>query len=170
MSASEAKIAPPEGPPFGAIAHHSTVMKETDAGGEVQDAEAPKNWPTEDPPPDGGLQAWLMVLGAWCSLFCTFGWINSTSTLSNVHPTIFKYSINSFLLYQVLESSKVTTRRFFFPNTPRVPSHGSHHFKSSSCLQWWANQQIEMTIYSGKFQQLTIYFISLGTYRRPTLR
>lgn len=27
--------------------------------------------------PDGGLVAWLVVLGAWCTLFCSFGWINS---------------------------------------------------------------------------------------------
>lgn len=27
--------------------------------------------------PDGGLQAWLVVLGAWCSSFCSYGWINS---------------------------------------------------------------------------------------------
>jgi len=31
-----------------------------------------------DGPPDGGLRAWLVVLGAWCSMFCTYGWINST--------------------------------------------------------------------------------------------
>lgn len=27
--------------------------------------------------PDGGLEAWLVVLGAWCTSFCSFGWINS---------------------------------------------------------------------------------------------
>ncbi|KAH8773683.1 riboflavin transporter MCH5 [Diaporthe sp. PMI_573] len=26
--------------------------------------------------PDGGLQAWLVVFGGWCGLFCTFGFIN----------------------------------------------------------------------------------------------
>lgn len=26
--------------------------------------------------PDGGLEAWLVVLGGWCCLFCSFGWIN----------------------------------------------------------------------------------------------
>lgn len=29
------------------------------------------------PAPDGGLEAWLVVLGAWCSSFCSYGWINS---------------------------------------------------------------------------------------------
>lgn len=27
-------------------------------------------------PPDGGWQAWLVVMGAFCSLFVSFGWIN----------------------------------------------------------------------------------------------
>lgn len=27
--------------------------------------------------PDGGTTAWLVVLGAWCTSFCSFGWINS---------------------------------------------------------------------------------------------
>ena len=26
--------------------------------------------------PDGGLKAWLCVLGGFCTLFCSFGWIN----------------------------------------------------------------------------------------------
>jgi hypothetical protein len=28
--------------------------------------------------PEGGTTAWLVVLGAWCISFCSFGWINST--------------------------------------------------------------------------------------------
>lgn len=31
---------------------------------------------------DRGLTAWLVVLGAWCSSFCSYGWINSKFTLS----------------------------------------------------------------------------------------
>lgn len=27
--------------------------------------------------PDGGLSAWLCVVGGWCCLFCSFGWINA---------------------------------------------------------------------------------------------
>ena len=26
--------------------------------------------------PDGGLEAWLVVLGGFCAIFCSFGWIN----------------------------------------------------------------------------------------------
>lgn len=32
-------------------------------------------------PPDGGREAWLVILGNWCTMFCSFGWINSMSTL-----------------------------------------------------------------------------------------
>ena len=32
-----------------------------------------------DAPPDGGTTAWLVVLGAWCVSFCSYGWINSES-------------------------------------------------------------------------------------------
>ncbi|KIX04843.1 uncharacterized protein Z518_05714 [Rhinocladiella mackenziei CBS 650.93] len=31
--------------------------------------------------PDGGLVAWLVVLGAWCTSFCSFGWLNSATSL-----------------------------------------------------------------------------------------
>lgn len=28
--------------------------------------------------PDGGLTAWSVILGLWCTAFCSFGWLNST--------------------------------------------------------------------------------------------
>jgi hypothetical protein len=34
-------------------------------------------------PPDGGLTAWLVVVGAWCTSFCSFGWVNSKFTYPN---------------------------------------------------------------------------------------
>lgn len=33
-------------------------------------------WPVGDCP-NGGTTAWLVVLGAWCTSFCSFGWVNS---------------------------------------------------------------------------------------------
>ncbi|CAI4214667.1 unnamed protein product [Parascedosporium putredinis] len=50
---------------------------ESDATSIRSGAEAPV--PTGPPPmdfPDGGTEAWLVVLGGWCSLFCTFGLVN----------------------------------------------------------------------------------------------
>jgi hypothetical protein len=44
----------------------------------TEKAETPSNtlaW--GDDAPDGGVAAWLCVLGAWCTSFCSFGWINS---------------------------------------------------------------------------------------------
>ncbi|PTB62409.1 MFS general substrate transporter [Trichoderma citrinoviride] len=41
--------------------------------GDSKGAPAP---PHADAYPDGGLEAWLAVLGGWCAMFCTFGLIN----------------------------------------------------------------------------------------------
>ncbi|KAJ5425657.1 Major facilitator superfamily domain general substrate transporter [Penicillium sp. CMV-2018d] len=38
--------------------------------------------------PDGGLAAWSVVLGSWCVLFCTFGWINSVGVFQNYYQSI----------------------------------------------------------------------------------
>lgn len=38
-----------------------------------------KALPEDEPansPPEGGLKAWLAVMGAFCALFVSFGWIN----------------------------------------------------------------------------------------------
>lgn len=34
------------------------------------------NWPANNAP-DGGRDAWLCVLGTWCTSICAFGWLNS---------------------------------------------------------------------------------------------
>lgn len=46
---------------------------------EKQDAVADAT-PAPGPPPDGGLKAWSTVLGAFCGLFVSFGWINCELT------------------------------------------------------------------------------------------
>ncbi len=35
--------------------------------------------------PDGGLKAWSVVLGAWCCLFTSFGWINCIGVFQNYY-------------------------------------------------------------------------------------
>ena len=47
------------------------VLHDNDA----EKATQPK--PPGNDAPDGGTLAWLVVLGAWCASFCTFGWLNS---------------------------------------------------------------------------------------------
>lgn len=37
--------------------------------------------------PDGGLIAWGVILGLWCTAFCSFGWLSSTFT----HPYMVHY-------------------------------------------------------------------------------
>lgn len=111
-------------------------MEKSDAGFEAQDIEAPKKWSSEDSPPDGGLQAWLMVLGAWCALFCTFGWINSASTYQMMFELFEDALLTPSIMLQVLDNSKATMKQFFSQSTPRVRLHGSPRFRSSLCLQW----------------------------------
>ncbi|EXJ79035.1 hypothetical protein A1O3_08536 [Capronia epimyces CBS 606.96] len=35
--------------------------------------------------PDGGLAAWLVVLGVWCTSFCSFGWLNSVGVFQEYY-------------------------------------------------------------------------------------
>lgn len=37
--------------------------------------------------PDGGTKAWLCVLGGFCTLFCSFGWINCIGVFQNYYQT-----------------------------------------------------------------------------------
>ncbi|KAL5360191.1 hypothetical protein BJX96DRAFT_175060 [Aspergillus floccosus] len=37
--------------------------------------------------PDGGLQAWLVVAGAFCCVFCRFGWINCIGVFQSYYET-----------------------------------------------------------------------------------
>ncbi|EPS41600.1 hypothetical protein H072_4486 [Dactylellina haptotyla CBS 200.50] len=58
------------------------VKKDLDEGTTVEDAEPIGDAEKQAPPPtitfpDGGLQAWLVVLGAAIALFCSFGYVNA---------------------------------------------------------------------------------------------
>ncbi|KAL7793874.1 major facilitator superfamily domain-containing protein [Trichoderma ceciliae] len=62
------------------------VLKEDEAG-----YQPPALAPTGDAPPNGGLRAWLVVVGAWCTSFCSFGWINSVGVFQDYYQaTILK--------------------------------------------------------------------------------
>ena len=47
------------------------------SNGDDSEKAAPPPKPPGSDAPDGGAVAWLVVLGAWCTSFCSFGWLNS---------------------------------------------------------------------------------------------
>ncbi|KAL7787307.1 monocarboxylate permease-like protein [Trichoderma afarasin] len=57
-------------------------LQQRDATADVEKApsqQQPQGASTEPdfgPPPDGGLEAWMVVLGGFCTVFASFGWIN----------------------------------------------------------------------------------------------
>jgi hypothetical protein len=44
---------------------------------EIDPEQAVQPEPSGNDPPDGGLAAWLVILGVWCCSFCSYGWMNS---------------------------------------------------------------------------------------------
>ncbi|KAL6898522.1 MFS general substrate transporter [Trichoderma evansii] len=56
--------------------------KEEEAG-----YQSPAQAPVGNAPPDGGLRAWLVVIGAWCTSVCSFGWINSVGAFQDYYET-----------------------------------------------------------------------------------
>ncbi|KAK3938756.1 putative monocarboxylate protein [Diplogelasinospora grovesii] len=71
---------------------HSLSSSRCDAGSGSRSAASPcretysEPKPTDEAP-DGGIAAWSVVLGAWCVLFCSFGWINSIGTFQSYYET-----------------------------------------------------------------------------------
>jgi hypothetical protein len=61
-------------------------------------------------PPDGGMAAWLVVLGAWCCSFSSPGWINSTNLLSSQCIEQRRYGLTAILFYQAWAASSSITR------------------------------------------------------------
>lgn len=50
---------------------------QSDADASIEKSDIPAAGPPgPGPPPDGGLNAWMAVLGGFCGLFVSFGWIN----------------------------------------------------------------------------------------------
>lgn len=68
-----------------------TDDKHDDSDVEQGEPEKPKGPPPGafDPRqnPDGGTKAWLCVLGGFCTLFCSFGWINCIGVFQNYYQT-----------------------------------------------------------------------------------
>lgn len=75
----------------------------------VEEESAPGGTNPEDFP-DGGLEAWLVVLGGWCCLFTSFGWVNciglfqayyETNQLANLSPSTIAWipSLETFMMF-----------------------------------------------------------------------
>jgi hypothetical protein len=94
---------------------------EKDAESAQSSAEA--DTPLIDLRPDGGLEAWMVVAGAWSSSFCSWGWINSQflSPGQNLRLTIKK----------AWESSKNITKRISSKSTRLARSLGFYVWKLS---------------------------------------
>lgn len=84
--------------------------------------------------PDGGLQAWLVVLGAWCASFCSYGWINSTF-------------LPAFRLRQNEEKLTVTGVGIF----QQYYEEGPLHNYSPSQISWIPALQIFFMSFMGPF-------------------
>lgn len=67
----------------------SVEAKPPNADSEKDAVPAPPPNPMMDPKsfPDGGLDAWLCVLGGFCALFCSFGWINCIGVFQEYYQT-----------------------------------------------------------------------------------
>ncbi|RKK21356.1 hypothetical protein BFJ66_g17030 [Fusarium oxysporum f. sp. cepae] len=63
----------------GAMAKKTKVVEPNtaDNAGREPELEATLPLALQQPDPPNGGVAWLVVLGAWCASFCSFGWINS---------------------------------------------------------------------------------------------
>ncbi|KAK5989518.1 MFS transporter asaE [Cladobotryum mycophilum] len=64
----------------------ASTQKENDSETDLHsDTQAPPGPPPGSDGPDGGTRAWLVVLGAWCTSFCSFGWINSVGVFQEYY-------------------------------------------------------------------------------------
>ncbi|KAB8070615.1 major facilitator superfamily domain-containing protein [Aspergillus leporis] len=63
---------------------------------------------TAGTPPDGGFIAWSVVVGAWCTSFCSFGWLNSVGIFQEY------YERNTLKQYSASTISWIPSLQVFF--------------------------------------------------------
>jgi hypothetical protein len=61
----------------------STSSREAFPVLDQEKAPTPRASSSVSDPPDGGFKAWSVVLGAWCCLFASFGWVNCIGIFQN---------------------------------------------------------------------------------------
>lgn len=139
---------PPAKPDGGSDFADSLPTKEKANSGDKVDLEdgtaAETSLPHSDAP-DGGPAAWLVVLGGWCVLFCSFGWVNSALPTPNVPSCLpcareREGGIERRLLTmsdeQASEPSRNTIRMTFSTPIPPVQFLGSPPYRFSSKWPW----------------------------------
>ncbi|KAJ5971862.1 uncharacterized protein N7479_001780 [Penicillium vulpinum] len=67
--------------------------------------------PVIGPPPDGGAQAWLVVLGAFCGLFVSFGWISCIGVFQAYYES---HQLSKFSTSTVTWITSLETFTMFF--------------------------------------------------------
>ncbi|TFY76406.1 hypothetical protein EWM64_g7608 [Hericium alpestre] len=55
----------------------------------------------DDDFPDGGLEAWLVVLGGFCTTFSTFGYVNTWGTFQAYYETVFLPTTSPSTMYAI---------------------------------------------------------------------
>lgn len=84
--------------------------EEQDSSKDVENGAASSNPAADDLGKiDGGTTAWLVVLGAWCASFCSYGWINSQWTLSILESCAL--NVRVLILSQVWAYSRSTMKQ-----------------------------------------------------------
>ena len=103
---------------------------------EKQITEAPKQplpaaqiGPSPTDFPDGGLQAWLVVFGGWCALFCTFGLINCIGVFEQYYVAVPLRHYDSSTVSWIL--SVQTFVMIFCSTIVRLTSHANCHHPES---------------------------------------
>ncbi|KAL2862529.1 MCT family MFS transporter [Aspergillus lucknowensis] len=79
-------------------------LKDAEKGPSTPPAQV--NWGQDAP--DGGLEAWLVIVGNWCACFCSFGWINSIGTFEDY------YSAELLRGYSESDISWIPSLQIFF--------------------------------------------------------
>ncbi|KAI1173371.1 major facilitator superfamily domain-containing protein [Nemania sp. FL0916] len=86
------------------------AQPESDTGDteRVLEAPAPVDKPANAGPPDGGMVAWLVVLGGWCCSFSSPGWINSVGGFQQY------YEVGPLKNYTSTEIAWIPSLQLFF--------------------------------------------------------
>ncbi|CAG9987522.1 unnamed protein product [Clonostachys byssicola] len=87
----------PEGPYRTSDPRHSSDSTGI-ARTEVENTKAESSPKLTDEAPDGGTAAWLVVLGAWCTSFCSFGWLNSVGIFQEYYQNVLLSSYSSSVI------------------------------------------------------------------------